>query len=120
EDIIGVTVFENPSFAVASEAVRPDGKITMPLLGEVVASGKTPEELAEEIQKILVDRYMKEPPHVQVIVHDVRSKNYYIQGEVNHPGKFALVVPTTIMQALVNAGGFKDFANKKDIRIQRV
>ncbi len=91
----------------------------MPLLGEIVAATKSPEELADEIQKILVDRYMKEPPHVQVIVVDVRSKNYFLQGEVNRPGKYPLVVPTTIMQALVNAGGFRDFANKKDIRIQR-
>jgi polysaccharide biosynthesis/export protein len=51
---------------------------------------------------------------------DVRSKNYYLQGEVYKPGKYPLVVPTTISQALINAGGFRDFANKKDIRIQRV
>lgn len=119
EDILGVTVFENPGFAVPQEVVRPDGKITMPLLGEITAANKTPEELAEEIQKVLVDRYMKEPPHVQVVVIEVRSKNYYLQGEVNKPGKYTLVVPTTIMQALVNAGGFRDFANKKDIKIQR-
>ncbi|HWC99204.1 MAG TPA: polysaccharide biosynthesis/export family protein [Candidatus Sulfopaludibacter sp.] len=120
EDVVAVHVFENANFSVPSEVVRPDGKITMPLLGEITASNKTPEELADEIQKVLVERYMKEPPHVQVIVLDVRSKNYYLQGEVNKPGKYPLVVPTTIMQALVNAGGFRDFANKKDIRIQRV
>lgn len=120
EDVLAISVFENPGFSVPSQAVRPDGKITMPLLGEISASEKTPEELAEEIQKVLVDRFMKEPPHVQVIVMDVRSKNYYLQGEVNKPGKYPLVVPTTIMQALVNAGGFRDFANKKDIKIQRV
>jgi polysaccharide export outer membrane protein len=119
EDVLAVHVFENGQFSVPSEVVRPDGKITMPLLGEIVASNKTPEELADEIQKILVERYMKEPPHVQVIVIDVRSKNFYIQGEVNRTGKFPLVVPTTVIQALVNAGGFKDFANKKDIKIQR-
>jgi polysaccharide export outer membrane protein len=119
EDIIAVSVFENTSFSVAPQAVRPDGKITMPLLGEILAADKTPEELADEIKKILVDRYMREPPHVQVIVVDVRSKNYYLQGEVNKPGKYPLVVPTTVMRALVNAGGFRDFANKKDIKIQR-
>ncbi len=118
-DVIAVSVFENPGFSVQPQSVRPDGKITMPLLGEVVATGKTPEELADDIQKILLDRYMKEPPHVQVIVVDVKSKSYYLQGEVNKPGKYPLVVPTTVMQALVNAGGFRDFANKKDIKIQR-
>lgn len=119
EDVIGISVFENPGFSVPQEVVRPDGKITMPLIGEIMAADKSPEELAAEIQKVLVERYMKEPPHVQVVVVDVRSKNYYLQGEVNRPGKYPLVVPTTIMQALVNAGGFRDFANKKDIKIQR-
>lgn len=119
EDILGVSVFENPNFSVPQEAVRPDGKITMPLLGEITASGKTPEEVADEIQKTLVERYMKEPPHVQVIVIDVRSKNFFINGEVNKPGKYPLVVPTTVMQALTQAGGFRDFANKKKIKIQR-
>lgn len=119
EDIIAVNVFENRDFSVAPQAVRVDGRITMPLVGEIMASTKTPEELSEEIQKTLVERFMKEPPHVQVVVVDVRSRNYYLQGEVNKPGKFPLVVETTIMQALVNAGGFKDFANRKDIKILR-
>jgi len=119
EDVIGIHVFENQGFSVTSQVVRPDGMIAMPLVGEIMAANKTPEELADEITKVLVDKYMKEPPHVQVIVLDVRSKNYYLQGEVNKPGKYTLVVPTTIMQALVNAGGFKDFADKKHIKIQR-
>jgi polysaccharide biosynthesis/export protein len=119
EDVVAIHVFENQGFSVPTQVVRPDGMIAMPLVGEIMAANKTPEELASEITKVLVDKYMKEPPHVQVIVIDVRSKNYYLQGEVNKPGKYTLVVPTTIMQALVNAGGFKDFANKKDIKIQR-
>jgi polysaccharide export outer membrane protein len=119
EDVIGIHVFENQGFSVPTQVVRPDGMIAMPLVGEIMAANKTPEELADEITKVLVEKYMKEPPHVQVIVIDVRSKNYYLQGEVNKPGKYTLVVPTTIMQALVNAGGFKDFADKKHIKIQR-
>jgi len=54
-----------------------------------------------------------------VNVIKVMSKNYYINGEVGRPGKYPLVVPTKVSQALVQAGGFKDFANKKDVRIQR-
>ncbi len=119
EDIIAINVFENRDFSVAPQAVRVDGRITMPLVGELTASAKTPEELSEEVQKILVERFMKEPPHVQVVVVEVRSRNYYLQGEVNKPGKYPLVVPTTMMQALVNAGGFKDFANRTDIKILR-
>ena len=119
EDEISINVFENQGFNVPLETVRPDGKITMPLIGELAAAGKTPEQLKAEITEVLATNYMNLPPHVSVIVVKVLSKNYYLNGEVNKPGKYPLVVPTTVMQALVNAGGFRDFANKKNIRIQR-
>ena len=119
EDEIAINVFENQGFNVPLETVRPDGKITMPLIGELDAAGKTPEQLKAEITDVLATNYMNQPPHVSVIVVKVLSKNYYLNGEVNKPGKYPLVVPTTVMQALVNAGGFRDFANKKNIRIQR-
>lgn len=119
EDELSINVFENSGFNVSLETVRPDGKITMPLIGELDAAGKTPEQLKAEITDVLATNYMNMPPHVSVIVVRVLSKNYYLNGEVNKPGKYPLVVPTTVMQALVNAGGFRDFANKKNIRIQR-
>ena len=118
EDALGIVVFENNQFTVPQEVVRPDGKITLPLLGEFQASGKTPEELEKEVSDRLMSDYMTIPPHVSVVVLAVNSKHYFINGEVNRPGKFALVVPTTVMQALVEAGGFRDFANKKKIRVQ--
>lgn len=119
EDELSIIVFENQGFNVPLETVRPDGKITMPLIGEIEAAGKTPEQLKAEITDVLATNYMNLPPHVSVIVVKVLSKNYYLNGEVLKPGKYPLIVPTTVMQALVNAGGFKDFANKKNIRIQR-
>jgi polysaccharide biosynthesis/export protein len=119
DDELSIIVFENTGFNVPLETVRPDGKITMPLIGELPAAGKTPEQLRDEIRDVLNKNYMNQPPHVSVIVVRVLSKNYYINGEVNKPGKYTLTVPTTIMQALVNAGGFRDFANKKNIKIQR-
>ncbi len=119
EDELSIIVFENNGFNVPLETVRPDGKITMPLIGEIQASGKSPEQLTSEITDVLSTNYMNLPPHVSVIVVRVLSKNYYLNGEVLKPGKYPLIVPTTVMQALVNAGGFKDFANKKNIRIQR-
>lgn len=119
EDELSINVFENQGFNVPLETVRPDGKITMPLIGELAAAGKTPEQLKAEITEVLATNYMNLPPHVSVIVVKVLSKNIYLNGEVNKPGKYPLVVPTTVMQALVNAGGFRDFANKKKIRIQR-
>lgn len=119
DDELSIIVFENTGFNVPLETVRPDGKITMPLIGELQAAGKTPEQLRDEIRDVLNKNYMNQPPHVSVIVVRVLSKNYYINGEVNKPGKYTLTVPTTVMQALVNAGGFRDFANKKNIKIQR-
>lgn len=119
DDELSIIVFENQQFNVPVEIVRPDGKVTMPLIGDLQAAGKTPEQLKTEITDVLTQNYMNLPPHVSVIVVRVLSKNYYINGEVNRPGKYPLTVPTTVMQALVNAGGFRDFANKKKIRIQR-
>jgi polysaccharide export outer membrane protein len=119
EDEISIVVFENPSFNVPVVSVRPDGKVVMPLLGELQAAGKSPEELTKEITDNLTTNYMNITPHVYVNVIKVMSKNYYINGEVGRPGKYPLVVPTKVSQALVQAGGFKDFANKKDVRIQR-
>ena len=119
DDELSVIVFENPQFNVAGETVRPDGKITMPLIGDLQAAGTTPDQLKDEITDTLTKDYMNLPPHVSVIVLKVLSKNYYINGEINKPGKYPLTVPTTVMQALVNAGGFRDFANRKHIKIQR-
>lgn len=119
DDELSINVFENSQFNVQLESVRPDGKITMPLIGELQAAGKTPDQLKGEITENLSQNYMNLPPHVSVIVVRVLSKNYYINGEVLKPGKYPLTVPTTVMQALVNAGGFRDFANRSHIKIQR-
>ncbi len=116
EDILFLKVWREPDFTFPV-AVRPDGKITVPLIGEVQAAGATPSELtrdlAGQLSKIL------NHPDVTVFVTEVRSKKYYIDGEVNRPGSFPLVTPTTVLEALSNAGGFKDFANPKKIRILR-
>jgi polysaccharide export outer membrane protein len=97
--------------------VRPDGKVSIPLIGEVQAAGKTPEQLSasisEGLQKVMVH------PEVTVGVEKVNSKKYYIQGEVNKPGAYPLVIDTTVLEALVNAGGFREFANSKKIVILR-
>ena len=119
DDELSIIVFENSQFNVPNETVRPDGKVTMPLIGDLQAAGKTPDQLKTEITDTLTQNYMNIPPHVSVIVLKVLSKNYYINGEVNKPGKYPLTVPTTVMQALVQSGGFRDFANRRHIKIQR-
>lgn len=97
--------------------VRPDGKITMPLIGDVMASGRTPEQLKQVITEKL-SAYLTRP-EVMVSVMAVRSKKYYLTGQVNHTGEFPLVVPTTVLEALSRAGGFQQWANRKKIVILR-
>jgi polysaccharide export outer membrane protein len=116
EDILFIRVWREPDFTLPA-AVRPDGKITMPLVGDVQAGDQTPMQLTKSITEML-GKYLNNPD-VNVIVTEVRSKKYYIDGEVLKPGTYLLVTPTTILEALSNSGGFRDFANSKKIRILR-
>lgn len=118
EDVLRILVWNQQNLS-GEFVVRPDGKISLPLVGDVMASDKTPEQLASDIEQKLKDGKFLLDPNVTVQVFQVHSKKYFIEGEVNHPGAYDLVVPTTIMQGLVNAGGFRDFANKKNIVILR-
>jgi polysaccharide export outer membrane protein len=99
------------------QGVRPDGKITIPLIGDLQAAGLTPERLAAQLTQSL-SQYINKPD-ITVTIAQVNSKKYTITGEVNHPGVFPLVVATKVFDALGSAGGFRDFANKKDIVIIR-
>jgi polysaccharide export outer membrane protein len=116
EDILAITVWrENDLSGVV--AVRPDGKITRPLIGEVQAGGVSPAQLTKDLTEkfaVFINR-----PDVTVIVQEVRSKKYYIDGLVNHPGEFPLVTPTKVFEALSKAGGFQEWASKSRIRIVR-
>ena len=117
EDQITVLIYGSAEFSGA-HLIRPDGKITMPFLGDVAAAGLSPLELGnvirERLKKYIVD------PDVSVSVNAVNSKRFYIQGEVNKTGAFPLLVPTRVLEALVNAGGFRDFANQKKIVVMRM
>jgi polysaccharide export outer membrane protein len=116
EDVLAVRVWKEPE-ASGIVTVRPDGKITLALGGDVQAGGLTPEQLSRKITEAL-SNYINRP-QVTVMVQAVFSKKYYISGEVNRPGAFPLVVPTTIVEALTQAGGFREFANQKKIVIMR-
>lgn len=118
EDILAVLVWGQQPLS-GSFMVRPDGKFSLPLVGDVQAAGETPEELAKEIEQKLKDAKILLDPNVTVGLTAIHSKKYFIEGEVNHPGSFDLTVPTTVMQGLVNAGSFRDFAKKSDIIILR-
>jgi polysaccharide export outer membrane protein len=116
EDVLAIRVWREPELS-GTYTVRPDGKISIPLVNEVQAAGLTPEQLSASITQSLT-RYINRP-EVSTAVQQVNSRKYYIQGEVQRPGAYPLVVPTTVLEALVNAGGFREFANTKKIIILR-
>lgn len=116
EDIIAIRVWREPEMS-ALYAVRPDGKISMPLVGEVEAGGLTPKQLEAKVVEAL--QTVMNRPQVAVSVQDVRSKKYYVQGMVHRAGSFPLASKLTILEALGLAGGLQEFANEKDIRIIR-
>jgi polysaccharide biosynthesis/export protein len=101
-----------------SVQVRPDGKITLPLVGDVPAAGRTSVELRDAISGALKE-YITNPV-VTVIVTETTPQLVYITGEVNKPGSLTLVNGRmSILQALAMAGGFKEFANTKDVKVLR-
>jgi polysaccharide biosynthesis/export protein len=116
EDVLSVKVWREPDFT-APYGVRPDGKITLPLVGDLQAAGLTPQRLAEQLEQALSEYINK--PDVTVTIQQVNSKKFFITGEINRPGEYPLVTPTRIFDALSNAGGFRDFANKKKIILIR-
>ena len=116
EDILYINVWREKDFS-GPVGVRPDGKITVPLIGPVQAEGLTPERLSAQLTQML-SQYINKP-EVDVTLAQVNSKRYTITGEVNRAGVFPLVTPVTVFQALSNAGGFRDFANTRKIIIVR-
>jgi polysaccharide export outer membrane protein len=116
EDILLIHVWRENELSSAVQ-VRPDGKITLNLIGDMEAAGLTPEGLKAKIVEALQEIIIK--PEVTVSVRSVLSRKYYITGEVGRSGPFPLVVPITVLEALTNAGGFREFANTKKITILR-
>ncbi len=116
EDVLGILVWREPEVSRVV-VVRPDGKISMPMIGEVQAAGLSPVDLGNNLVQALT-KFIR-GPEVLVSVQAVNSKKYYIDGQVSRPGEYRLITPTTILEALSQAGGFRDFANMKKIRVLR-
>ncbi len=116
EDVLDVAVWRDPDLS-RTLPVRPDGYISMPMTGDVLASGKTPTELAEEI-KTRLQAYVQEP-RVTVIVREVNSSRIFVTGEVTHPGAYPLRGRVSLVQAIALAGGFTDFADSDGITVIR-
>lgn len=115
-DVLLIRVWNEPEFS-GPVSVHQDGKFTLPLVGDLPAGGKTPHEVEEIIAKSLTKYVVK--PLVTVTVQDVGSKRYYMDGLINRPGEYPLVVPTTVLEAISKAGGVQEFGNQKHIYILR-
>jgi polysaccharide export outer membrane protein len=115
-DKLRIEVYKDQQLSQSLQ-IRPDGKITLPFLGDVVAAGQTPIQLRDSLTTALKE-YMTNPV-VTVIVVESTPQSVYVMGEVKSSGPLTLKGPLSIMQAIAMAGGFTEFANKKDIRIQR-
>ncbi len=114
EDVVEVSVWKEPDLS-RTVPIRPDGKITLPLLGDVQAEGLKPAELEQNVAKSLAP-YVRDP-HVTVIVHDVNGSKVYVTGMVGHPGAFPLRNSMNVLQALAMAGGLAEFADRGDIKV---
>jgi polysaccharide export outer membrane protein len=116
QDMLDVSVWREPDFS-RTVPVRPDGKISLPLLNDMQAAGLTPSQLAAELTKSL-NKFVTNP-QVTIIVTQINSQRFYILGEAARPGASTLIPEMTILQALSNAGGFTPYANSKKIYLLR-
>lgn len=115
-DLLAINVLHEPEVS-QKVPVRMDGKISMPLIGEIQASGLVPANLQATIAAKLHD-YIKDA-EVTVVVEEIKSRQFSVMGEVEHPGTFPLVKPTSVLEGLAQAGAFRDFAKVKKIHILR-
>jgi polysaccharide export outer membrane protein len=114
--VLDVNVWKEPDVS-RTVPVRPDGKISLPLLNDVQAAGLTPAQLAAQVTDSL-KKYVTNP-QVTVIVTVINSQRVYILGEVTRPGAFPLIPGMSVLQALSSAGGFTQFAKVKSIFVRR-
>ena len=116
-DILEIVTWKEPDFTREEILVRIDGKISFPLLGDVQAAGRTPLEINKDIALGLKDYVAN--PIVTVTVKNPESQKFYVLGEVNKTGEYRLIKGLTVLQAFAIAGGFTDWASKKEIILLR-
>jgi polysaccharide biosynthesis/export protein len=117
QDVLDISVWKEPDVSRVVP-VRPDGKVSLPLLNDVQAAGLTPGQLAAQVTESL-KKYVTNP-QVTVIVTVINSQRVYILGEVTRPGAFPLLPGMSVLQALSSAGGFTQFAKVKGIFVRRL
>ncbi len=117
DDVLAVNVWKEDEIS-RQVPVRPDGKVSLPLIGDVQAAGLTPLELQQSIRARLAAYLVN--PTVTIMVQEARSHRFNVVGEVQRPGSFVLGQPLTVLDALAMAGGFRDFAKTGGIYVLRL
>lgn len=116
-DVLNVNVWKEPDLTRETSRVRIDGKITFPLLDDLQAEGLTTMELKKRIETDLAD--FVESPTVTVTLRSPESKKFYILGEIRNTGEYQIIKNLRVMQAFALAGGFTEWASKKEILLFR-
>ena len=117
EDVLDIVIWKNEDLSQKGVVIRPDGKVSMPLIGEVQASGRTANQLASQISARLKE--FKDNPVVTVGVKEVNSYYVYVLGEVSKPGKYQLKSHATVLQAVAIASGFTNYASRNKMKVIR-
>jgi len=115
-DVLHITVWEEPQFTETA-VVRPDGKISVPLVSDVDVSGQTPEAVQESLTEKLNKLVHK--PRVTVVVQEIHSRMVFITGEVQRPGAYPLMEAMNVVQLVARSGGLTDFAKQKKVYVLR-
>lgn len=116
EDVIGVLFWRDETMS-GDFVVRPDGKISLPLLNDVEVVGLSPEQLRAKL--IGLAKNFVEEPNVTVVVRQINSRKVFITGQVTRPGSFSIAAPTTVLQLIALAGGLAEFAAGDQIAVIR-
>jgi len=116
DDMLAINVWKEPDIS-RSIPVRSDGKISLPLIGEVQAAGMTPLKLEQDIANKLQNFISQ--PEVTVMVQQINSQKFNVLGQVAHPGTFVIANSPTVLDAIALAGGFRDFAKQKSVYVLR-
>jgi len=117
DDVLAINVWREPEIS-RTLPVRPDGNISLPLIGDLVASGHTPAQLQSEIKQQLRTYFSN--PEVTVVVQEAKSHKFNIVGEVEKPGSYVMSSSMTVLDAIALAGGLRDFAKATKIYVLRV
>jgi len=116
EDVLGVVFWREPEMS-GDVTVRPDGRVSIPVIGEMQAAGLEPETLRQQI--LTAARKYITDPNIVVVVRAINSRKVFITGRVTTPGAHPIVGPLTVMQAIALAGGLTEYADAKNIRVLR-